>query len=250
MPSLAAQAASRRRARTRGRPAARGRSGRPSRAAHARRLAVVERIHDAREQLGPHAGGALREPVREPHHRGAHDVARGVGPGRHAVIAQQPAVVGVHLVGPDAHALAHADAGRDAVDAVGALDRPLDDRARGAHAPSASALTSTRSSPRATRTTSASVSRSPSRVTVIASQYVGAATRRVAVEAARGRIDQSCLSGRGVRWTAMLRALSSGAPGGDRPARLALLLVLACACRDEPGHLGRRRRAAAARCST
>ena len=66
---------------------------------HARRLVGVQRIDDAREQLGAHAGGALGEAVREPQHGGAHDLARCVGAGRHAVIAQQAAVVGVHLAG-------------------------------------------------------------------------------------------------------------------------------------------------------
>ncbi len=98
---------------------------------HARRLAGVECVDDAREELGPHTRGALREAVREPHHGRAHDVARCVRPGRHAVIAQQTPVVGVHLVALDAHALADADAGRDAVDAVGARDCALDHGARG-----------------------------------------------------------------------------------------------------------------------
>ena len=64
---------------------------------HARRLAGVEGIDDAREQLGAHARGALREAVGEPQHGRAHDVARRVRAGRHAVVVQQPVVVGVHL---------------------------------------------------------------------------------------------------------------------------------------------------------
>ena len=102
--------------------------------AHAGRLVRVERVDDARQELRAHARGALREPVGQAHHGGAHHLARRVRPGRHAVIPQQAPVVGVHLVGSDAHALAHADARGDAVDAVGALGRALDDRACGAHA--------------------------------------------------------------------------------------------------------------------
>ena len=86
------------------------------------------------EQLGAHARGALGEAVREPHHGRAHDLARSIR-ARAAMrwSREQAAVVGVHLAGAHAHALAHADAGRDAVDA-GAVDDALDHVARSLHA--------------------------------------------------------------------------------------------------------------------
>ncbi len=156
---------------------------------HARGLTGVECIDDAREQLGAHARGALREPVREAQHGRAHDVARGVRAGRHAVVVQQPVVVGVHLAGADRHPLAHADARRDAVHAVGLLDRAFDDLARRLYAgervrrpPRPARRRAQRARPRA------SVSRSPSRITLIAGQYVVAVACPVAV--ANWPIDQ------------------------------------------------------------
>ena len=102
---------------------------------HARRLAGVERVDDARRAArGARPRCPSRTRSRAAPWRRARPRAGRPGPVGHAVIAQQAPVVGVHLVGADAHALAHADAGRDAVDAVGALDRALDHGARGLHA--------------------------------------------------------------------------------------------------------------------
>ena len=109
---------------------------RRSEQAHVRCLAGVERIDDTPEQLRAHTRGALGEAVGEPQHGGAHDLARSSGTGRHAVIGDQAPVVGIHLVGAHAYALAHADTGRDPVDA-GAVDdhgRALDDSPRSLHA--------------------------------------------------------------------------------------------------------------------
>ena len=212
--------------------------------AHARRLAGVECVDDTRQELGPHTRGALRKPVREPHHRGAHDLARCVGPGRHAVVAQQTPVVGVHLVALDAHPLADADAGRDAVDAVGARHCPLDHGARGADAIEGGgrdldALITAGDAHDLGQCELLAVQDHAHREPVCrCSHRPGRGGGRP------GHRPELPIAARRTMDSDARRALVR-APGGDRPARLAFLLVLARARGHEPRHLGRCRGAAA-----
>ena len=126
------------------------------------------------------------------------------------MVGDQAAVVGVHLVGADAHALAHADAGRHAVDA-GAVRRPrraLDDGAGGLHA--LERLGGDLDALAAAGDAHDLVEREPLAVQDHAHREP---VCRAPLGAGRGRgrnddrIDQSPGPPRGVRWAAMVSAL-------------------------------------------
>ncbi len=84
-------------------------------------------------ERGAHARAAAREPVQQPQHRRAHDVVRRVAALGRAMLGDDPAVEARDLVAREGHALAHADAGREAVDAVAAQHDALDEGARLGH---------------------------------------------------------------------------------------------------------------------
>ena len=108
-------------------------AGRAERA-HARQAVLVEGVDDERRELGTHARRALHEPVGKAQQRGTHNL---VGHGRadgDEVIEDQPPVEQLELRAVHAHALAHADASRDAVSLGARLHCPLDRGTGAAHA--------------------------------------------------------------------------------------------------------------------
>ena len=106
-----------------------GRAERP----HPWLLVAVQRVDQALGEHGPHARASSGEPVQQAEHRRADDVAGRVGAVGGEVLGDDPPVEAGDLVACQRDALAHADAGREAVHAVPAPHDALDEGPRPCH---------------------------------------------------------------------------------------------------------------------
>ncbi len=93
---------------------------------HRREHPGVQRRAVRVDQLRPHPGAAERQPLGPHEHRRPHHRRRGERAVPDTVRQHQTAPVGVRLGGVDVHPRQHADAGRQAVHRLAALEQPLD----------------------------------------------------------------------------------------------------------------------------